>query len=136
MSTAIAWLRGALLGAGRHTLEELGVEELTSMEQLDAVLQASVGEPQYLFKHSTTCPISSSAYREVEAYLRSRGEGGPPVHLVKVIESRPVSNEIAARLGVTHQSPQMILVDNGAGIWNASHGSITASTLTAAAAEG
>jgi bacillithiol system protein YtxJ len=45
--------------------------------------------------------------------------------LVKVIESRPVSNQIAEDLGVKHESPQVILLKGGASYWNASHWAIT-----------
>lgn len=53
---------------------------------------------------------------------------------MKVIEDRPVSNEIAARLGVKHESPQAILVRGGKAVWHASHRQVTAANLAAAAA--
>lgn len=40
--------------------------------------------------------------------------------LVKVIESRPVSNQIAEDLGVKHESPQVIYVKDKAKYWTAS----------------
>jgi bacillithiol system protein YtxJ len=53
---------------------------------------------------------------------------------VRVIEERPVSLHLAERLGVRHQSPQALLIRNGAAVWNASHHAITASALQNAAA--
>lgn len=58
---------------------------------------------------------------------------GVSAAVVKVIEDRPVSNEIAARLGVKHESPQAILVRSGKAVWHASHGRITAAALAEAA---
>ena len=129
MSVA-AWLLGVVLGKGSKRLEDLGVEELVDIAGLDKVLAGE--EPVWLFKHSTTCPISASGYRQVASYVAGAGAGAPPVYLVKVIESRPVSNEIAARLGVRHESPQVLLVKGGAVVWHASHGGIAAGAMRGA----
>ena len=74
-----------------------------------------------IFKHSTSCPTSAAAYNRFMKYAAEKGEALPRTYLVKVIESRPVSNAIAARLGVTHQSPQIILVKDEKALWSASH---------------
>jgi bacillithiol system protein YtxJ len=41
-----------------------------------------------------------------------------------------VSQQIAARSGVEHESPQIIVFQRGAVVWNASHHDITAEALT------
>lgn len=105
--------------------------EMRSEADFEAALAASAEGPVLIFKHSTTCPISASAHRQAADYA-----GQPdalPIYLVKVIESRPVSNAIAARLGVAHQSPQAILLRDGQAAWDASHGAITAASLQRAA---
>jgi bacillithiol system protein YtxJ len=55
--------------------------------------------------------------------------------IVRVIEERPVSLALAQQVGVTHQSPQALLIKNGKAIWNDSHYSITADALKAAVAK-
>lgn len=127
-----AWLSGMLFGAGSNPLENFGVQEITTTSELDAALANSDSRGVFLFKHSTTCPISSSAYRRVAEYLEGQGPQAVPLYLVKVIESRPVSNEIAARFSVRHESPQALLVREGRCVWNASHGSITAPAMARA----
>ena len=117
-------ISGILFGAGRERLEDLGVVEISDSVGLEAALSASADGPQWVFKHSTTCPISASAYRRIAAYLEAEGAAAPPMYLVKVIESRPVSNEIATRLGVRHESPQVLLVHGGKAVWSASHGGV------------
>ena len=52
-----------------------------------------------------------------------------PVYLVDVIAQRPLSREIAARLGIRHESPQAILFRQGAAAWHASHDAVTAEAL-------
>ena len=85
------------------------------------------GGTGFIFKHSTRCPISAGARREVEDFAAARPE--VPVHEVLVIEDRPASNEVARRLGIEHRSPQAILVRDGAPVWSASHRDITAAAL-------
>ena len=101
------------------------------MEELETVL--SKDKPLYILKHSTRCPISGSAYGRVQEYEESRGPESLPVYMVKVIESRPVSNAIAERLNVAHKSPQVILVKDGESVWSASHHGITVERLEEAA---
>lgn len=108
------------------------MNELRRLDDFEAVLEASKDAPQLIFKHSTTCPISGGAYRRVNDWMS--GGGSTPVHLVKVIESRPISNAIAERLGVTHQSPQIILVKDGAAAWDTSHGAISSDSISKAIA--
>jgi bacillithiol system protein YtxJ len=84
------------------------------------------GERAFIFKHSTQCGASQGAEEEFEDFAAG---GGIPIYRVLVIESRPLSNAIAARLGVAHRSPQAILVEKGKVIWSASHRIITARAL-------
>lgn len=106
------------------------LNELKSIEELNRALDESRARPVLLFKHSTTCPISARAYREFLSYLED-AEPQVSYHLITVQTARSVSNEAASRLGVEHHSPQVILVKDGRGVWNASHFDITASSLAA-----
>ena len=108
--------------------------DLNSSADLEQCLALSDQGPVFIFKHSTACPISAAAHGQLEAHLARAAADAPPIHRVKVIESRPLSNEITSRLGVAHQSPQLILVRERRAVWNTSHGDITAEALTAALA--
>ena len=57
------------------------------------------------------------------------GGGGAEVFLIKVVESRPVSNAAAQALNVEHQSPQLILVNDHEPVWSASHYAVTAKNI-------
>lgn len=105
------------------------MKELTSIDALDEMLASSGEAPVILFKHSTTCPISARAAMRVEDYLDEPLENSPEIFMVNVIQARSVSNAIADKLHVKHQSPQMIIVRDGKAVWNASHGAITASAI-------
>lgn len=110
-----------LRGGMNPPIEDGNVNPLNTLEALDACLSASSQAPVFIFKHSTACPISAAAYREVAEYVAAAAADDPPVYLVKVIEERPVSNQIAEVLGVPHKSPQIVLVRDGQCIWTASH---------------
>jgi len=105
--------------------------EITSIEEWDKVMSDSASRQVIVLKHSTRCPVSASALEEYEAYLADKPNPDTDYYLVKVIESRPVSNKIAEDLGVVHQSPQMILVKDGKAVWNTSHWSVTKKHMAA-----
>ncbi len=63
----------------------------------------------------------------MQRFLQERPE--VPVYLVDVIRQRPLSREIAAHLGIEHESPQTILIRCGAVRWHASHYDVTADAL-------
>ncbi|MFD1290653.1 bacillithiol system redox-active protein YtxJ [Laceyella putida] len=106
--------------------------QLTSVEQLDECLAAATSQPLLLFKHSTSCPISAAAFSEMQDFQTSGEADKVKVATVHVIEDRPVSNEIAERLNIKHESPQAILLVGDEVKWHASHWKITKQSLTEA----
>jgi bacillithiol system protein YtxJ len=97
---------------------------IKSNDDLERVLQQSQGEALLLFKHSTSCQISAKAFSEFQSYVNSKPEG-LLFAMVRVIEERPLSQEIARRLGVKHESPQLLLIQQGKVVWHDSHWRIT-----------
>jgi bacillithiol system protein YtxJ len=93
--------------------------ELNTIEKLEELFEESNKKPVVLFKHSVTCPISSGVYYEVS-------EVESDVNLVIVQKARDISNEIALKTGIRHESPQAIVLKNGKPIYHASHYDITA----------
>lgn len=91
-------------------------------------LERAFGEAWALvFKHSTRCPVSSSAWREVARFRERHPEA--PVYVVHVVEQRALSNALAARTGVRHESPQAIVLAGGVVLWADSHEGVTAEAL-------
>lgn len=114
------------------------VRLLTSHEDVEEILRESHRRPVLLLKHSTACGISARAHAEF-CSLAERWAGredGPAFALVRVIEERPLSQLLAARLGVPHQSPQAIVIRQGRAVWHDSHYGVTAAALEAAWAAG
>lgn len=107
------------------------IVELTALAELDAVLAHSATRPVLLFKHSPTCGTSAQAHEEIESLVE---EGSLPadVYLISVRASRAVSNAVAERFNLRHESPQVLLVRGGALMWHASHFRVTAAGIRAA----
>lgn len=108
------------------------MKELTSLEALQEAVGATSGRPAFIFKHSTACPISAKAHNSVAEYLKGAPNSAPEFYLIKVIESRPVSNAAAEKLEVEHQSPQLLLVKAGEAVWSTSHFDITGEAIKGA----
>lgn len=106
---------------------------LTSEAQLDHLLAASHEQPVLLFKHSTRCSISAVALSRVERGW-AFAEGEIQAWFLDLIQYRSVSNAVAQRLGVQHQSPQALLIKDGQVVYHASHGAIDVPSLQAALA--
>lgn len=84
-------------------------------------LDLLASEPLFaVFKHSTRCSISSMAKSRFEREYNLDF----PVYYLDLIQYRPISNLIASKSGVEHQSPQLIVFQNGKPIYNASHSGI------------
>ncbi len=80
-----------------------------------------------IFKHSPLCGTSAFAYEEVARFAEEQEQ--VPVYIVDVIGQRSLSQHIASRLGVTHQSPQLIVVDHGKAVWVKSHYGISYASI-------
>lgn len=87
-------------------------------ETVDNIVRASQDSPQLLFKHSTTCPISSMAKMRLEDHWNLDQVA---THYLDLLAYRPVSNYIAESLDVHHESPQVILLVDGEVVFDASH---------------
>lgn len=96
-------------------------EYLSDIEGLDSIIERSSNETVGIFKHSTRCSISSMAKSRIETNFSDQS---PSLYLLDLITYRSVSNEIAERFGIRHESPQIILIRNGKAVYNASHGRI------------
>lgn len=101
--------------------------ELTDLGQLNEIIAASNEKPVAIFKHSTRCSVSRMALKQFENEFNSSDKVTP--YFLDLIAHRNISNEIATRFGVYHQSPQLILIKEGKAIYNVSHSDIDAEEL-------
>ncbi len=83
------------------------IQILKSVNELDAVVEASQNGPVLLFKHSVTCPISARAQ---EQFVQV---GGVPRYALVVQYADEVSEAVAEKFGVEHASPQLLIIEKG-----------------------
>ncbi len=101
---------------------------LTELNQLDDIVRESQEKPVLIFKHSTRCGISRMALRGFEVDYDFQENELKPYYL-DLLHFRDVSNAVAEKFGVYHQSPQILVIKNGVSVFETSHGDINASTL-------
>lgn len=92
------------------------MKRLSSIEAWRELLENSGEQPFILFKISMTCASSVTARKEMKAL-----ETTLPIYAVFVQMDRDVSNAVESDLGVKHESPQLLILKDGKGIWQATH---------------
>jgi len=87
---------------------------------LNDLVALSETKPVLLFKHSTRCSISAVAKNRLETKWDLTDDDVVPYYL-DLLAYRPVSDEIATKFNVHHESPQIILLSKGDVIMDESH---------------
>jgi bacillithiol system protein YtxJ len=108
------------------------MKNLMPLQDVDGLEQAIVESqerPVLLFKHSRYCGVSCEAMDELQSHIDARFDGTVAYKVITVQTHRNVSDAVAQRLGIRHETPQAILLRDGKAVWNASHFRITASQL-------
>jgi bacillithiol system protein YtxJ len=91
---------------------------VTGPEEVEQLVAHSARQPVIVFKHDTSCPISRAAYGEMQQLTQD-------VAIIDVAHEKDLSYEIAERMGVKHESPQVLVIHDGHAVWSASHYDIT-----------
>ncbi|WP_251943286.1 MULTISPECIES: bacillithiol system redox-active protein YtxJ [Staphylococcus] len=98
--------------------------KLSSIDQFEQVID----ENKYVFvlKHSETCPISSNAIDQFNKFLYERDMDG---YYLVVQQERELSDYIAEKTDIKHESPQAFYFVKGKAIWHANHEDINVKSL-------
>lgn len=100
---------------------------IESSDQIEEIIQASRTTPVVIYKHSRHCGVSFF----VRARLEKQWKNGYDVdfYFLDLVSHRDVSNEVADRFGVRHESPQVLLIRNGESVFDTSHVGVSAKAL-------
>ncbi len=101
---------------------------IDKQEQIDEISQISHEHPCLIFKHSTRCSISSMAKMRLESDWDEQLHH-LQVYYLDLISYRSISQQIANQFSVHHESPQVLLIQNGECTYDASHLDITVNEL-------
>jgi len=103
---------------------------LTDEEQLKQIISKSQSRPQVIFKHSTRCSISSVALQRLQ-------KAAPPAdidfYFLDLLAHRSLSNRIAEIFKIHHESPQVLVIRDGACVYDESHLSISMDDIVGSA---
>jgi bacillithiol system protein YtxJ len=107
--------------------------KLESEEQLEQIKNESKDNHILIFKHSTRCPISSMALDRIERSWKDEEMKSISPYYLDLVALRNVSSKTAEIFNVKHESPQVLLIDNGSCVYDASHMNISYESLKKAA---
>lgn len=93
---------------------------LQSEAQIDQIILRSKTIPCLIFKHSLTCPISSMAKHRLEKKWDFE-DNKIETYYLDLLKYRKVSNAVAEKFDVQHQSPQVLLIQDGFCTFDTSH---------------
>lgn len=115
---------------GKEKVEEMPNSFWYYLEEvsLDDIEKDSFTKPVAIFKHSTSCGISKFVWNRFQKDFDISNEQ-MDFYYLDLLAYRSISNYVAEKFNVVHQSPQLILIKNGKSVYNASHESITVEEL-------
>lgn len=104
-------------------------KNLNQIDQLHTIDETSNHKPVIVFKHSTRCGISHHAMEKLVQDWDKIENENLDFYYLDLLNHRNISNEIADRYGVIHQSPQIVLIKNGRSVYDISHSGISINTI-------
>jgi bacillithiol system protein YtxJ len=102
---------------------------LQTAEQLLELLKESSEKKILIFKHSTRCSTSRMTLDRLERNWKE--ELNTKSYFLDLLSFRELSNAIAERFNVEHQSPQVLIISQGKSIYDRSHFDIEYSQIEA-----
>jgi bacillithiol system protein YtxJ len=103
-------------------------KDLKTSAEVQTLIQKSHVAPVVIFKHSTRCGASAIVKRRLEEDW-DLGSEEVDAYLLDLIAQRDLSNEVATTFGVRHESPQILVIQDGRSIFDASHGGVSAKAI-------
>ncbi len=98
---------------------------IESEQDLSQAIEKSYEQKIAIFKHSTSCFISKTVLRNFEKEIEAAEGDTAKFYYLDLLAHRNLSNKIAEDFSIRHESPQLIVIENGKAINNASHQDIT-----------
>ncbi len=94
---------------------------LENIDILERIKKESEDHPVMIFKHSTRCPISSMAIDRLERAWQPQEVGNLKPYYLDLIQHREISNKIVEDFGISHESPQVIVIKDRSPVYDNSH---------------
>lgn len=115
-------------GKGENPERKSFWTKIESEEDLAKALENSYHHRIAIFKHSTRCFISKTVLKNFEKEIDNLDDK-LDIYYLDLLEHRPISNKISEDLGIRHESPQLIVIEDGKVINSSSHEDISISQI-------
>jgi len=96
---------------------------LSDENLLQDLVKLSFSEKVLIFKHSTRCSISAMSKNRLESVGKDSKIRN--CFLLDILNYRQISSRVESDFKVIHESPQVLIIQNGECIYNASHNEIS-----------
>jgi len=105
--------------------------ELNDIKQLEIIDKESETQKIMIFKHSTRCSISDAAFGRLERKWKDENSTSLKPYYLDLLAHRNISNAIAERYNIVHESPQALIISNGKCIFSQTHMGINVDEMVA-----
>ena len=95
--------------------------ELKALEQVQQIETESADVHVLIFKHSYRCNISRASLDRLERNWNEVEMKTVKPYFLDLLTYREISNRLAEKFVVEHESPQVLVIRNGSSILNLSH---------------
>ena len=100
----------------------LSLKNLDHFDQINDIIELSMNpeiKGVFVFKHSTRCGTSRMALNQLTSHWSF--DDRYPFFLLDILKNRDISNELASRFRVIHESPQLLYISKGTLMHDTSH---------------
>jgi len=101
---------------------------LRNEADISEIVAKSFQQPVLIYKHSTRCSLSSVTQARLERNWQSESLD-IECYFLDLIAFRGLSNLVADKFQVPHQSPQILVISQGVSFFDCSHMSISHGVL-------
>ena len=95
--------------------------ELRTKTQLEQIHEESRTKSILIFKHSSRCSISRMALDRLERKWNAEQTLHIKPYFLDLLSFREISASVANQFDVEHESPQVLIIENGQSVYDRSH---------------
>lgn len=78
-------------------------------------------QPVIIFKYSYRCPVNQLALDRLQLDWKKEEMNGVKTYMLDIIGKRNLSNQLAEKFAVRHESPQILVIRDGQCVYHNSH---------------
>ncbi len=102
--------------------------KIESSDIIETIKQNSYNDRVLIFKYSPNCSVSYIV-KMLLGREWAENEMKMKTYIADVIADKKLSQQLEEEFGIKHESPQVLIIENGKPVFNASHGAILYSEI-------